>query len=176
MAARKPVQSFETGDATTDAEVLAQATGEDATTVCPSTAGTRWRWPRPWPPTCSADPRSPWPTCIDEITWPDGVEVGLVETAGGCARPWPADDGDAVALAAALMPDVVVLVADAGLGTINASGSAWPPWTRSLETRDDPSWWWCSTASTPTTTCTAATWPGWPTTTASTPSPPSTTW
>ncbi|MGZ4729161.1 MAG: hypothetical protein ACXWB2_15700, partial [Acidimicrobiales bacterium] len=30
------------------------------------------------------------------------------------------DDADGVALVAALMPDVVVLVADAGLGTINS--------------------------------------------------------
>ena len=45
--------------------------------------------------------------------------VGLVEAAGGVRSPL-ADDGDAVDLAAALRPDRVVLVADAGLGTINA--------------------------------------------------------
>ena len=42
-----------------------------------------------------------------------------------------AADGDAVALAAALRPDRVVLVADAGLGTINGvrlSVAALAPW------------------------------------------------
>ena len=44
--------------------------------------------------------------------------VGVVETAGGVRSP-QAVDGDATDLVAALGPDVVVLVADAGLGTIN---------------------------------------------------------
>ena len=48
-----------------------------------------------------------------------GGGVGLVEAAGGLRSPL-ASDGDTVALAAALRPDVVVVVADAGLGTINA--------------------------------------------------------
>jgi dethiobiotin synthetase len=57
---------------------------------------------------------------VSELTWPAGpVDVGLVETAGGVRSP-QADDGDAVALCDALRPDVVVLVADAGLGTINS--------------------------------------------------------
>ena len=45
--------------------------------------------------------------------------MGLVETAGGLRSPLAAD-GDCLALCRALVPDVVVLVADAGLGTINA--------------------------------------------------------
>ena len=49
----------------------------------------------------------------------NAVEVGLVETAGGIPSPLAAD-GDCLALCEALAPDVVVLVADAGLGTINA--------------------------------------------------------
>jgi dethiobiotin synthetase len=56
----------------------------------------------------------------DELRWPDGIEVGLVETAGGVRSPLASDDADAVALSGSLRPDVVVLVADAGLGTINA--------------------------------------------------------
>ena len=36
VAARKPAQSFEPGTGPTDAEVLAAATGEPATTVCPA--------------------------------------------------------------------------------------------------------------------------------------------
>jgi dethiobiotin synthetase len=42
-----------------------------------------------------------------------------VESAGGVRSP-RADDGDTVSLCDALRPDLVVLVADAGLGTINA--------------------------------------------------------
>ena len=57
---------------------------------------------------------------VDELRWPDDpVEIGLVETAGGVRSPL-ASDGDCVALCGALAPDLVVLVADAGLGTINA--------------------------------------------------------
>jgi dethiobiotin synthetase len=47
------------------------------------------------------------------------VDVGLVETAGGVRSP-QADDGDVLDLVAAIAPDHVILVADAGLGTINA--------------------------------------------------------
>jgi dethiobiotin synthetase len=57
---------------------------------------------------------------FEELRWPlDPVEVGLVETAGGVRSPLAAD-GDCVAFCAALAPDLVVLVADAGLGTINS--------------------------------------------------------
>ena len=91
-----------------------------------------------------------------------------METAGGVRSP-QADDGDAVDLVRLLAPDLVVLVADAGLGTINAvrlcvdalAGSGLAPGRRR------PRWWWCSTGSTRPTTSTAATGPGWPTGTAS---------
>ena len=43
-----------------------------------------------------------------------------MELAGGVRSP-QADDGDAVDFVAELRPEVVVLVADAGLGTINAA-------------------------------------------------------
>jgi dethiobiotin synthetase len=48
---------------------------------------------------------------------PDDAIV-LVESAGGVRSPL-ATDGDTVSLAAALRPALVLLVADAGLGTIN---------------------------------------------------------
>jgi dethiobiotin synthetase len=54
-----------------------------------------------------------------ETRFPEGTDVGIVETAGGVRSP-QADDGDAVDLVLALDPDHVVLVADAGLGTIHA--------------------------------------------------------
>jgi dethiobiotin synthetase len=53
------------------------------------------------------------------IDWPPSVDVGLVEGVGGPRSPISAD-GDNVALARHLAPDVVVLVTHAGLGTINA--------------------------------------------------------
>src|SRR4029453_5826859 len=56
---------------------------------------------------------------LDELRWPDGVDVGMVEGGGGPRSPIAAD-GDNVALASAIAPDLVLLVADAGLGTINA--------------------------------------------------------
>ena len=125
VAARKPAQSFDPGDdpATTDAAVLGRATGEPAEAVCP---------PGRWYPAAMAPPMAaqalgrPGFTVADlaaEVarSWPGDVAgaVGLVETAGGVRSP-QADDGDAVDLLRLLSPDAVVLVADAGLGVINA--------------------------------------------------------
>ena len=56
---------------------------------------------------------------VAELSWPDATDVGLVESAGGPRSPLAAD-GDTITLTEALAPDIVVLVADAGLGTINA--------------------------------------------------------
>jgi len=119
VAARKPAQSFGPGEGPTDAEVLAAATGEDAETVCP-----RHRWYEvAMAPPMAADALGRPPIKIAElaaeIDFPRGVDVGLVETAGGVRSPL-AHDGDTVSLIGTLKPDAVVLVADAGLGTINA--------------------------------------------------------
>ena len=54
-----------------------------------------------------------------EIVWPEALAVGLVEGVGGPRSPIAAD-GDNVDLARALQPHLVVVVGDAGLGTINA--------------------------------------------------------
>ena len=119
VAARKPVQSFVGADGSTDADVLAQATGEAPGEVCPAH---RW-YERPLAPPMAADVlgRAPFSISdlVGEITWPDDVAVGLVEGVGGPRSPLAAD-GDTVDLIQALTPSVVVLVADAGLGTINA--------------------------------------------------------
>jgi dethiobiotin synthetase len=119
VAARKPVQSFAAGDGATDAEVLAEATGEEPGEVCPAH---RW-YERPLAPPMAADVlgRAPFTIAdlVGEITWPDDVAVGLVEGVGGPRSPLAAD-GDTVDLVRALAPSVVVLVADAGLGAINA--------------------------------------------------------
>jgi dethiobiotin synthetase len=122
VAARKPAQSFAVDDdpLTLDAAVLGAATGEPVSTVCsPSRA-----YAVAMAPTMAAAvlglPSFTVADLVGELSWPDDVvSVGLVETAGGVCSP-QADDGDAVAFASLLAPDVIVLVADAGLGTINA--------------------------------------------------------
>lgn len=122
VAARKPAQSFEPGDALTDADVLAAATGEDPEEVCP-----RIRWyPAAMAPPMAASVLDMTPPTLDalagEVTagWPlPPADVGLVEGAGGVASPLGID-GDNADLVRALAADTVVLVADAGLGVINA--------------------------------------------------------
>jgi dethiobiotin synthetase len=121
VAARKPVQSYAASDdpAGTDAALLAEATGETPQLVCPQH---RW-YPVPMAPPMAADvlgrPGFTVADLVKELAWPAGVAVGLIECAGGVRSPLAAD-GDALALAEALQPERVVLVADAGLGTINA--------------------------------------------------------
>jgi dethiobiotin synthetase len=120
FTARKPVQSFAADDTTTDADVLALASGAEASEVCPP-----HRWlPTPLAPPMAAEalglPPFTVTDLVSEVTadLPDDALV-LVETAGGARSPIAAD-GDCVDLVAALAPVLVVLVADAGLGTINA--------------------------------------------------------
>jgi dethiobiotin synthetase len=115
--ARKPVQSFATTDAHTDADVLAAATGEKPFTVCPE-----HRWLRiPMAPPMAADALALDPFTIADLVAelqapPTGVT--LIEGAGGLLSPL-ASDGDSASLIDACAPDAIVLVADAGLGTIN---------------------------------------------------------
>lgn len=119
VAARKPAQSFDSADDATDAQQLAAATGEDPAVICPAH---RW-YPLALAPPMAADllrrPRITLDELVAEIVWPDNVDVGLVETAGGPRSPL-SHDADSVDLIKRLQPDLVVLVADAGLGTLNA--------------------------------------------------------
>lgn len=124
VAARKPVQSFAADPSgtplePTDAELLGSATGEAARAVCP---GHRW-YPLPMAPPMAGEALNRDPISLaglrDELRWAPGTELGLVETVGGVRSPL-ADDADSAALARALEPDHVLLVADAGLGTVNA--------------------------------------------------------
>jgi dethiobiotin synthetase len=119
VAARKPAQSFTPGEGPTDAHVLGAASGEDAEVVCPPT---HWYGVALAPPMAAAALGQPVPTVADlvgAISWPDVTDMGLVETAGGVRSP-QAGDGDVIDMVRAIAPDHVVLVADAGLGTINA--------------------------------------------------------
>jgi dethiobiotin synthetase len=125
VAARKPAQSFAPDDDSTDADVLGAATDEPAEAVC-----RRHRWygvPMAPPMAAGALGRPPFTIAdlVGELAWPDDVDIGLVEAVGGVRSPL-ASDGDTVALVEALRPDHVVLVADAGLGTINAVRLAHP--------------------------------------------------
>jgi len=122
VAARKPVQSFEAGDTGTDAALLAAATGVEATDVCPPH---RW-YEVPMAPPMAADALSlPHLNLADllaevDTSWPGRApDIGLVELAGGVRSPM-AHDGDGADLVEALRPDIVIVVADAGLGTINS--------------------------------------------------------
>lgn len=123
VAARKPAQSFDPTDThPTDAEVLAAATGEAPDAVCRHDQ---------WLPVALAPPMAadvlglPAVALADHLTWleeswpVEAVDVGWVETVGGPHSPIT-DDADGIDLALALVPDELVLVADAALGTINA--------------------------------------------------------
>jgi dethiobiotin synthetase len=120
VAVRKPVQSFEPGAGPTDAEVLAEASGEAVDQVSPPHRS----YPVAMAPFMAAERVGASPFTLDdlvaELRWPDDADVVLVEPAGGVRSPMTADGGDTVDLCRAVGPDLVVLVADAGLGTINA--------------------------------------------------------
>ncbi len=143
VAARKPAQSYEAGTPVdgTDAGVLGAATGEAPITVCRP-----WRWYEAAmaPPMAAEVLGRPPFTLADlaaELRWPADSQLGLVESAGGVHSPLAAD-GDTVDLVTLLRPDLVLLVADAGLGTINSvrlSAAALAPWpTQVVLNRFDP--------------------------------------
>ena len=106
-------------DTLTDAEVLGEATIEDPHVVC---LPHRWL-PRAMAPPMAAHVLEAEPFTVAELAAevmgniPPGAIV-LVESAGGVRSPL-AVDGDTVTLVEQLKPQLVVLVADAELGTIN---------------------------------------------------------
>jgi dethiobiotin synthetase len=122
VAARKPAQSFDGGGdpAELDSAVLGGATGEPSEVVCLPHRCYEVALAPPMAADSLGRERITTVDLMAELAWPvEDVDVGLVETAGGVRSP-QTHDGDATALVAALAPDVVLLVADAELGTINA--------------------------------------------------------
>ncbi|MCY3786164.1 MAG: ATP-dependent dethiobiotin synthetase BioD [bacterium] len=122
VSVRKPVQSYGPEDAgATDAEVLAAASGESPSLVCPRP---RWYAVPMAPPIAAAHLGEEPPTLaglLGELRWRSpGADVGFVETVGGVRSPL-ADDGDSGDLIRLLGPDAVLLVADADLGVIDAT-------------------------------------------------------
>lgn len=121
VAARKPVQSFEDDEpGPTDADVLAAATGVHRHDVCP---GHRSYGVAMAPPMAAAVLEREAFTLADlvaELEWPSPPPaVRWVETVGGPRAPI-SFDADSLDVCDVLDPDLVVLVGDAGLGTINA--------------------------------------------------------
>jgi dethiobiotin synthetase len=119
VAVRKPVQSYDARP--TDAEVLAEASGEAPTEVC----APHRSYELAMAPFMAAAQLGRLPFTLDdlvgELAWPaGGVDVGVVEAAGGVRSPITSDGADTVDLCDRLRPDLVVLVAEAGLGTLNA--------------------------------------------------------
>jgi dethiobiotin synthetase len=119
VAARKPVQSFEPGADPTDADVLAEATGERPDQVCPPSRSLGVSMAPPMAADALGLPEFSVAELAREVSWPSAVDVGLVEGVGGPRSPL-ASDGDTVDLVAALRPEDVVVVSDSGLGAINA--------------------------------------------------------
>jgi dethiobiotin synthetase len=119
IAARKPVQSFDDSHANTDAAELARVTGEPADQICPPHRSFAMGFAPPMAADVLRRPAIHLDELIAEISWPANLDLGVVETAGGLLSPI-AHDGDSVDLVRRLAPDRIVLVADAGLGTLNA--------------------------------------------------------
>lgn len=121
VIARKPAQSYEPTDTSTDASVLGAATGEKPEIVCP-----RHRWypvPMAPPMAASALGRGAFSTSdlVLETTQSfTNAEIALVETAGGAWSPQGSDGLHVGHFAEQLRADGVLLVADAGLGVIHA--------------------------------------------------------
>lgn len=119
VAARKPAQSFDPSDPhPTDAQVLAEATGETPHEVC---AAHRWLPVALAPPMAAQVlglPKFTIAELIDEIIWPANTEIGIIEGAGGIHSPI-ADDGDTLTLLDGIQPDLVIVVAEPHLGSIN---------------------------------------------------------
>ncbi len=119
--ARKPVQSFAEGtpDEELDSLQLASASGEAHSKVCRPERSYSAAMAPPFAARLTGRPTFTVSELLEEITWPSSDGIGFLETAGGCLSPI-AEDGTSLDLALLAQPEVLLLVADAGLGTINS--------------------------------------------------------
>ena len=122
VSARLPAQTYLRDDAGTDADVLAAASGETPTEVCPPT---RW-YAVPMAPPMAAEVLGLPPIMLADLErevgtgWPlRPVDVGLIGSSGGVASPL-ASNGDVAELARSLGTDLTVVVAEADVGAINS--------------------------------------------------------
>lgn len=119
VAARKPVQSFALDGSPTDAEQLAAATREHVREVCRASRCYELAMAPPMAADCLRRPRILAADLLAELSWPAGVDLGLVESVGGPRSPM-AHDADSVDFIARVRPDRLLLIAAAGLGSLNA--------------------------------------------------------
>jgi dethiobiotin synthetase len=116
VVVRKPVQSFEPGTRPTDAEVLGEASGEDAHLVCPPHRSYEAALA---PPMAAQVLRRPEPLLEDLVReLRASADLVVVECVGGVRSPLAAD-GDTTTLARAVGARSAVLVARPDLGTIS---------------------------------------------------------
>ncbi len=119
VAARKPAQSFDPDDQHPhDSAVLSAASGETDTEVCPANR----RYPIAMAPPMAADALRLPPILLQDLMneiAATSADVMMLEGAGGLRSPL-AHDGDGLDLMTQLPTALAVVVADAGLGTINA--------------------------------------------------------
>jgi dethiobiotin synthetase len=118
VAARKPVQSFDPAESPTDADVLALASGEPSSVVCPQHRSYALAMAPPMAADALGLGRLSIAEIVGEIDVPPAADLVVVEGVGGPRSPL-AHDGDTVVLTDALDADRVLLVARPGLGTIN---------------------------------------------------------
>lgn len=117
IGVRKPAQSFAPSErGTTDAELLGAASREPGSQVCPPH---RWYEVPMAPPMAAAALGRPAFTIADLVDETHLPTNSIIEGAGGARSPL-ATDGDNVDYARGVGASFVVLVADPGLGTINA--------------------------------------------------------
>ena len=128
VAACKPLQSHEAGAAaeSTDAAVLAAATGQRPNEVC----APQHSFPVPLAPPMAARALGRSCPSIEQIAagcgFAAGTDVGFVEGVGGLYSPL-ACDGHNLDLIERLAPDLVIVVASAELGGIHDTTAATVP-------------------------------------------------
>ena len=119
VAARKEAQSFDPNlDEPLDSVVLSKATGEDHRLVCPKDLS----FALPLAPFMAKRELIGTDLKLDElsnISFQDGIQVGIIEGAGGILSPLCAD-GDFIDLMYLQKVDVVLCVAEATLGSLNS--------------------------------------------------------